>query len=653
MKYRREIDGLRTVAVGSVVLFHAGMPGFAGGYVGVDVFFVISGFLITTILLGDLEAGRFSVLTFYERRARRILPALSLVVLCTALAGALLMSPHQIGELAESVAATALFAANVYFWRSTDYFGTAAEEKPLLHMWSLAVEEQFYILFPLLLLVLWRWRPNRLQLWFMALAALSLALAEAGWRLKPWANFYLPAGRAWELLAGAMIAARLRGAAPEPSAAGRVLAPLGLALVIASIALIGEGTPYPSLWTAIPVAGTALLIRYAGPQDLAGRLLGLRPMVFVGLLSYSIYLWHQPLLAFARIELIGPPPLPAALGLMALSVPLAWLSWRFVERPFRTSPARGGFSRPAIFAMSGAAIGGMTALGVAVALSPQTVERIYVAALDAEGRARLEAIETAISSRTEEVADRSECHIAVQYVDRAALDARLAPCVERYGKATLLLGDSHMGDLFGALSLADGAPPFMLRIGRGGCVPHRLLGRPPAHRCAYDEVRAFMERRPDVVGAVLYTELYWLLLPDPRRSGPEAIRGDLVDETLDWLASLKTEVPKVIVGPKDFPFVDTRLLDPGRDLRAQIERGATDLSPIVAAVGETWRRRAEARGFLYLDLNAAVGARYPGDAMIGDAPAFRDQLHWSAVMARRAGPLVAAALAREGVPGFR
>ncbi|MEE3100072.1 MAG: SGNH hydrolase domain-containing protein, partial [Pseudomonadota bacterium] len=357
-------------------------------------------------------------------------------------------------------------------------------------------------------------------------------------------------------------------------------------------------------------------------------------------------------LAFARIELIGPPPLPAALGLMALSVPLAWLSWRFVERPFRTSPARGGFSRPAIFAMSGAAIGGMTALGVAIALSPQTVERIYVAALDAEGRARLEAIETAISSRTEEAAGRSECHIAVQYVDRAALDARLAPCVERYGKATLLLGDSHMGDLFGALAQAPEAPPFLLRIGRGGCVAHRRLWSQPTHPCAYDQVRDLVAARPELFSSVIYVESFALVTPDPFAPDPEDLRLELLDEALDWLAALPTPAPRVVIGPKETPLVDTRLLDPARDLAEQIAARAVDTAPVVARIGDAWRAGAEARGFLYLDLQATLGAAYPRDAILDGALAFHDADHWSLAALRRYGPPIAAALARTGAPGF-
>ena len=218
MIYRREVDGLRTIAVVPVVMFHAGLPGFSGGYAGVDVFFVISGFLITTLILEDLERGRFSVAHFYERRARRILPALTLVVAATTIVAALTFLPNRLEEYGASMVSTAIFAANIYFWRTTDYFGTAAEERPLLHMWSLAVEEQFYIVFPLLLLAIWRWRQGRADaiLWatFLVAAVCSFVLTVVSSEWKPVANFYLPVTRAWELLTGGCVALALKGVPP-------------------------------------------------------------------------------------------------------------------------------------------------------------------------------------------------------------------------------------------------------------------------------------------------------------------------------------------------------------------------------------------------------------------------------------------------------
>jgi len=206
MEYRREIDGLRAIAVLPVILYHAGFSWFSGGYVGVDVFFVISGYLITSILLKDLAQGNFSIVKFYERRARRILPALALVLLCSIPFAWLWLLPSQFQNFSRAVMATSLFASNILFWRSSDYFAPAAEETPLLHTWSLAVEEQFYIFFPIFLLLLWRFGKNITFYAVILVSFISLALSEYGWRNYPTANFYLIITRAWELGVGAICA---------------------------------------------------------------------------------------------------------------------------------------------------------------------------------------------------------------------------------------------------------------------------------------------------------------------------------------------------------------------------------------------------------------------------------------------------------------
>lgn len=207
MKYRPEVDGLRAVAVVPVVLFHAGLPGVSGGFVGVDVFFVISGFLITSILLNDLEAGRFSLVRFYERRARRILPALFFVILCCLPFAWAWMLPQELVAFGKSIAATALFSSNILFWREDGYFAAASELKPLLHTWSLAVEEQYYLFFPVALAVLWRWRKAAVLPGLLLVVLASLAMATYGAQHHPAANFYLLPSRIWELLIGALVAA--------------------------------------------------------------------------------------------------------------------------------------------------------------------------------------------------------------------------------------------------------------------------------------------------------------------------------------------------------------------------------------------------------------------------------------------------------------
>ena len=384
MKYRPEIDGLRAISVTAVILFHADFSGFDGGFVGVDVFFVISGFLITQILAGELEVGDgagdgngdFSLARFYERRARRILPALYLVVAVSAALALYLELPGGLREFSLTVMATLLFVSNLwYWWRGTDYFAPSAERDPMLHTWSLGVEEQYYLVFPLLMLALWRlgrgsgsaggagsrraWRV------IAALTALSLALSELGWRLAPEANFYLPPTRAWQLGLGALAAFAWRRREDwAPLAGGRHLAEAaaaaGAALVLGSVLLLDARVPFPSLAALLPTGGAVLILLFATSATVTGRLLARRPMVFAGLVSYGAYLWHQPLLAFARIaapDTLGPG---TRLLLVGLTFALAWATLVLVERPFRN---RSFLTRGQVFAA--AAGGGLVLLVLA------------------------------------------------------------------------------------------------------------------------------------------------------------------------------------------------------------------------------------------------------------------------------------------------
>lgn len=363
MQYRREIDGLRALAVVPVVLYHAGLQFFSGGFVGVDVFFVISGYLITGILLSDLRAGKFSIVDFYERRARRILPALFLVVACCIPFALAWLLPRDLKEFTQSTAATALFSSNIFFFRKIGYFDPSSDMRPLLHTWSLAVEEQFYVFFPLLLAALWRFWPGRARVVLAVLAVASLAAAEWLTRHNPSAAFFLLPTRAWELLVGSLIA---MSAATQHKAASGPLAEagsaLGLGMLVCSVLFFETSTRVPGLPALVPVLGTALIIVFATPRVLVGRLLGARPLVGVGLISYSAYLWHQPALAFARLRLLGEPPLWLVLAIVVGSFGMAYLSWRYVERPFRV---KSGMSRRPIFAAAAAGSVALVVFGVA------------------------------------------------------------------------------------------------------------------------------------------------------------------------------------------------------------------------------------------------------------------------------------------------
>jgi peptidoglycan/LPS O-acetylase OafA/YrhL len=336
IRYRPDIDGLRAVAVLGVVLHHLSTSLAPGGYVGVDVFFVISGYLITGIIHSDLEQGNFTFARFYERRVRRIFPAL-LVMLCVCLAvGYGLLFPTDMSAMLRGALGTLLFASNMVFWRdlSAGYFAaTDAMQNPLLHTWSLGVEEQFYLAFPVALLAIRRlcarWLPHILY----AGAIISLGLAALLLHSKSVAVFFLSPFRAWELLAGALLT--VGGIPPISSQTRReCVAWLGFVAVASSIVLYTPKTPFPGLAAVMPVLGACAII-HAGGNTSVGRLLAARPIVYIGLISYSLYLWHWPVIVFARHYLVGEAMHDYVVLLGAVSVLIGSLSYHLVEQPFR------------------------------------------------------------------------------------------------------------------------------------------------------------------------------------------------------------------------------------------------------------------------------------------------------------------------------
>lgn len=379
LHYRPEIDGLRSLAVLPVMLFHAGFALFSGGFVGVDIFFVISGYLITAIILSELQAGTFSLVTFYERRARRILPALCVMMLvCVPLAWHWL-DPQDLKSFAKSLIAVPLFSSNLLFWRETGYFDTGVELKPLLHTWTLAVEEQYYVLFPLLLMAGWKLGQRWVVPLLAVLAVISLVLAQQGAAADSSAAFYLLPARAWELLVGSFIAfylARRPQASEAPvSTLQQSGGLLGLGLITYAVFGFDHSTVFPGINALVPTLGAALIIVFARRQTWVGQVLASRPLVAVGLISYSAYLWHQPVFAFARHSSLIEPAPSTMLALTALSLALAWLSWRFVERGFRD---RQRVSRGQIFTFGALASVLFIGLGISGFVSNGFANRFHV-----------------------------------------------------------------------------------------------------------------------------------------------------------------------------------------------------------------------------------------------------------------------------------
>lgn len=464
MQYRPDIDGLRAVAVLPVVLFHADVAGLSGGYVGVDIFFVISGFLITTIIHREISQGRFSILRFYERRARRILPALFTVICATLLASYYLSMPTEFTDTARSAIATVLFVSNFLFWSETGYFSPGIFSQPLLHTWSLAIEEQFYIFFPPLMLLLARLRlPVRAIIAILTLLSLGLSVATTA--MRPEMAYFLLPWRAWELGIGAFVALsmeqiRLHRPLRE------ILSAAGLFAILVAVISFDETTVFPGAAALLPVGGAALIIACGARGDtLVARLLSTRPMVWIGLISYSLYLWHWPVIVFYQ-QLTFARPDGLGVGLVVgLSMALAWASWAWVEAPFRSGSSwRLGLSRARIFALLALGMAGIATLSLAVVLGQGLPGRLPPEAvrLAAFADDRHPLLRTC-TGRFEQWRDPSD------------------PCIFGPGDGpptVAIWGDSHAAALLPEIeAAADRSALRIAYLSRAGCLPVRNTER--------------------------------------------------------------------------------------------------------------------------------------------------------------------------------
>lgn len=335
LTYRADIDGIRAIAVLAIIFYHADIKFFTGGFVGVDIFFVISGYLITTIILREISENKFSLVQFYERRIRRIFPALFTVLAATLLVSGIFFDANEFQEFGKSLAASILFVSNILFWTQSGYFDAPSSLKPLLHIWSLAVEEQFYIFIPLLLLFLTRYLQPKLTLTLLGITLASFALNLYNLNHDSSGAFYLAHMRAWELLIGSLLAIKVM-----PKITNlyihNLLGLLGLAMLATPIFLYTNATPFPGIAAVIPTLGTALII-YSGVENktFTRHILSFEPLVFIGQISYSLYLWHWPMIVFAKYyTIIELKSLEIAIVLLAIFI-LSVLSWQFIEKPIR------------------------------------------------------------------------------------------------------------------------------------------------------------------------------------------------------------------------------------------------------------------------------------------------------------------------------
>lgn len=576
--YRKDIDGLRAVAVLPVVAYHVGLHALRGGFIGVDVFFVISGFLITQLLYKDIRANRFSIITFYERRIRRIFPALIAVLLAVYVLAILYCLPSELVDVSKSVTAAALSVSNFYFWLHSGYFDGDAISKPLLHTWSLAVEEQFYLFWPLLLFTLHRFVRSRLVPVTLGLSCVSFALSIAGMWYFPSANFYLPFTRAWELGIGALLALDAVPVLIGP-AMRNVLAALGLALIIASVFLINPDLPFPGLLAAVPCVGAALVILAGRDGDsLVARALSWRPVVFIGLISYSLYLWHWPITVFQKTYgafVGGLSDATVKLLIIAVSLLIATLSWKFIEQPFRTGPWRPSKRRLLQIAA--------TATSLVLALS--------VSAWAAGGfPARYSARELQVASYLDYPLVHNFGRVGQCYLlaDDAQTFAPECLALAKGKKNFLLLGDSHAAELWYGLSRVFPDVNF-LEAASSDCFPTIVHSLSEAGDCTH-----LMDY---VLKTVLTQEhVDRVLLVARWKSG----LLDNVAATLAWLKA--RHIPVTVLGPTgryDTPF-PRLLISAMRESDPQLVQEHVDST--VKSVDAELSRLVAAQGVPYVSL---------------------------------------------------
>lgn len=462
-RYRADIDGLRAVAVLLVFAYHLGTR-VTGGYVGVDVFFVISGYLIGSIILGEIDAGKFSLLKFYERRIRRILPALFVTLASCVLFACKLFLPLELEEFAKSFLAATFSVANIFFYHQSGYFEGAAALKPLLHTWSLAVEEQFYIFLPLFLLGLRRLSSAGRRLAVLAVALLSFLVSAWGAFHSPEATFYLAHTRAWELLLGTLIALDVFPRFSS-SLARNMSSFTGLVLILVSAISYQKTTPFPGLTASLPCFGAALII--AAGRDgvsLVAKALSLRPIVFIGMVSYSLYLWHWPLIVFqgaSGLLVHGLSPKGSKLIELAIAFVISTLSWRFVERPFRDN--RELIPRTRLFQIASCAAAVLVVFGITA-----------IATRGFPSRYPSEAVRVASFLENDDAATEAQYRVGSCFLTSHNPKVRFVPmeCLKEdpSKRNELLIGDSHAAHLWYGLSSVFKETNFM-QATASGCKP--------------------------------------------------------------------------------------------------------------------------------------------------------------------------------------
>jgi len=572
MNYRPEIDGLRAIAILPVILFHAGISLFSGGFVGVDVFFVISGYLITSIIYSELVLKKFSYSNFYLRRIRRILPALFFMVFVSIVLSFFALVPFQMVDFSESVFATAIGLSNFYFMSQINYFAGDAELQPLLHTWSLAIEEHYYLLFPFLLSLAYKKKLNILLL-ILILILFSFLISEVGRYYHSDRNFFITFSRFWELGVGSAIAIIL---SHQEIRKNNLFAVIGFIMIILPIFLYDHSAHFPSPLTLVPVLGTSFVILYSKTNTFLYRLLTTKTLVGIGLISYSLYLWHQPIFAFSKMVSIEILQTYQTLMLIPLIFLISFLSWKFIEQPFRNKQL---VTDKTILGLTTVFLTLFIGFGVFfqgyfhkyeqfwTKLQPQNLNTNYFLVKNAE---------TEISNYGTKLLGRKtwhdfeQCRFNTPQINEE-VKTRILSCNEKHGPGILILGDSHGIDFYGVVSSRFN-DNFIIGITKDSCRAHSI-----DEGCPYSDVLNFVNDNRGIFSKVLFETAGLYLLEN--RSGffpvkdfrriftrlrlDEDVTGIVpnisnINKTLDYLESLSGFVEVVWFLPRAEPYINNK-----------------------------------------------------------------------------------------------
>ena len=624
--YRPEIDGLRAIAVVAVILYHAKISifnsqPFKGGFIGVDIFFVISGYLITSIILKELLITKnFSFKNFYERRVRRILPALLTVMVVSIPFAWLFLLPTSFVDFSKSVLYSLGFNSNFYFWYSGGHYGDENSLlKPFLHTWSLSVEEQYYILFPITFLIIFKYLRKHLLKIIVVGFVISLLVAEWGSKNYSSFNFYILPSRGWELLAGSFLAyCEIFYGRKINDKHFNLLTTLGLSLIFISIFFFEEGMPHPSIFTLLPVIGVSLIIWFSHKKDIITKLLSKKFLVGVGLISYSLYLWHYPIFAFVRITEFTDGNLIEYIFIVAILIMLSLASYFFIERPSRNRKNRTKF----------------ILIGIIAAYSLISLLSVYV--ITKHGKINKLNIELQdIKNPYTTESQNNECKYSTQgknFLNEKYFKREFLNCKKKFKKFILVLGDSHSINLFNSISKISKKNEFIVGIWQGGCRPTNK----DSENCHYMKFLDFIKDNNSEIKHIFFTHKgsYFLSTLENSKNNTDSRFRKLpldekqIDNTFKYLEEIqKLNKNLIFIGPHLEP---NKILNRGNLIKIKKGQSLNDETNYdLLEVDKKLKIEAKKRSIEFISKIDAIKFNFEKDYIIDNKLTFSDTDHWS------------------------